>query len=251
MDATSVWDGVRRGHPHLEAEACVPLVELLTSAALMQSRSLLSERIQLVMRSDGRAKSVVADSWPDGSLRGILDLNTECDGMPWIGYPGHFQVIRSNANGSPYVGNLELVEGPISVQVEYYLQQSEQIQASVTLWCEPSSGEAGGLIVEPLPDCPPERLRFLLNALDGLEVTQLWERTPDFLVRWINGGEGAKILSSIDLEYRCRCSKQSLVDTLRAMPLHQRREIFSEKNPVQVHCEYCGHYYVIAFEELL
>jgi len=250
MDATPLWDGVRRGHPHLEATACAPLVELLASAALMQSRSLLSERIQLVLRSSGRAKAVVADSWPDGSLRGILDLNTGCDGTHWIDYPGHFQVIRSNANGSPYIGNLELVEGSISAQVEYYLQQSEQIQACAALWCDPSTGEAGGLIVEPLPNCPHERLKLMLDALDGLEVTQLWERTPDFLTRWINGGEGAEILSSLDLEYRCRCSKQSLVDTLRAMPLQQRIEIFSEKDPIEVHCEYCGQYYVIASEEL-
>jgi molecular chaperone Hsp33 len=228
------------------------LVELLAAAALLQSRSLLAERIQLVLRSAGHAKAIVADSWPDGSIRGILDLNTntEGDGGPWIASPGNFQVMRSNPNGPPYIGNIELIDGAISAQVEHYLQQSEQIQACAAIWCDPLSGEAGGLVVEPLPNCPAERLKRMVAALDGLEVTQPWERTPEFIVGWINQGEGAEILSSLNLEYRCRCSKQSLVDTLGVMPQDQRLEIFDGKNTIEAHCEYCGKSYAIAQEEL-
>jgi molecular chaperone Hsp33 len=251
VDATSLWDGVRRGHPHLEADACSLLVELLTGAALMQSRSLLTERIQLLVRSSGKAKAIVADSWPDGSLRGILDISSATNNAPWLQHPGNFQVIRSNQGGAPYIGNLELVDGSVSAQVEHYLQQSEQIQASTTLWCDPYTGEAGGLVVEPLPNCTPERLKRLLDALGGLEVTHLWERNPDFLVRWINQGEGAEILSSLNLEYRCRCSKQSLVDTLSAMLNEQVEEIFAGKTFVEVCCEYCGQHYAIAREEII
>jgi molecular chaperone Hsp33 len=250
MNASPLWDGARRGHPHLEAGACAMLVELLAAAALLQSRSLLAERMQLVLRSAGRAKAIVADSWPDGSIRGILDLNAESDGGPWIAFPGNFQVMRSNQNGPPYIGNIELIDGPISAQIEHYLQQSEQIQACAAIWCDPFSGEAGGLIVEPLPNCPAERLKRMLAALDGLEVSQPWERTPEFIVGWINQGEGAEILSSLDLEYRCRCSKQSLVDTLGAMPLDQRLEIFDGKNTIEPRCEYCGKPYPISLEEL-
>jgi molecular chaperone Hsp33 len=245
VDAGALWDGVRRGHPHLEAEACATLVELLAGAALMQSRSLLSERIQLLLRSSGRASSIVADSWPDGGLRGILDQRPGSEGRPWIEHPGLFQVMRSNPGGAPYIGNLELLDGPIGAQLEGYLQQSEQLQACVALWCDPFSGEAGGLIVEPLPDCPKGRLKLMLDALDGLEVTQPHERTPDFLINWMNMGGGAEILSSLDLEYRCRCSRQSLTDTLRAMPPEQLRDMFSGADRLDVHCEYCGASYSI------
>jgi molecular chaperone Hsp33 len=225
-------------------------VELLAGAALMQSRSLLTERIQLLVRSSGRAGSIVADSWPDGRLRGILDIKPESGGAPWIAPPGIFQVMRSNPGGPPYIGNLELVDGPIGAQLELYLHRSEQLRACVAIWCDPSSGEAGGLIVEPLPDCPQERLKQMLAALDGLEVTQPWERTPDFLVKWMNQGEGAAILSSLELEYRCRCSRVSLADTLRAMPPEQRRDLFSGTDQIDVHCEYCGARYSLAPEDL-
>jgi molecular chaperone Hsp33 len=250
VDATPLWDGVGRGHPRLEAGGRAALVELLAGAALMQSRSLLSERVQLLLRSSGRAGSIVADSWPDGGLRGIVDIRPGRDGSPWIERPGLFQVMRSNKGGPPYTGNLELAEGPVGAQLELYLQQSEQLQACVDIWCDPSSGDAGGIIVEPLPKCPPERLRRMLAALDGLGATHPRERTPDFLVGWVNQGGGADILSSLELEYRCRCSQQSLVDTLRAMPPEQRRDIFSGTDQMDVHCEYCGAHYSIAPEDL-
>lgn len=294
MDARSLWDGVRRGHPHLCPEACALLVELLTAAALLQSRSLLAERLQLVLRSSGRARSIVADSWPDGSLRGILDtmpvpgsklrvarqktspatdqrlalpaleagtengISSEVAGIAgdadisaglWIAPPGNFQVMRSNPGGPPYIGNLELIDGPISAQTEHYLQQSEQVQACVALWCDPDTGDACGLIVEPLPGCPPKRIKAMLDALDGLEVTQAWERTPEFLAEWINQGGRPEILSSLALEYRCRCSRQSLIDTLGAMPKQELEEIFSG-GPAEVCCDYCGHSYSIALQEL-
>ena len=59
LDASPLWDGVRRGHPHLEAQACAPLVELLAATQLLQSRTFFSERMQLLLKTAGAAKSVV------------------------------------------------------------------------------------------------------------------------------------------------------------------------------------------------
>ena len=116
-----------------------------------------------VLKGSGRAKAVVADSWPDGTIRGVLDVSEKRDG-PWVQPPGILQVMRSNPDGKPYIGNSELVEGGVATQVEAYLLLSEQVQASLTLWCDPATGEAGGLMVEPLPHCPTERLARLIQT---------------------------------------------------------------------------------------
>lgn len=250
LDAGPLWDGVRRGHPHLEPEACACLTELLASAALLQSRTLFAERLQLLLRGGGRAKAVVADSWPDGTLRGVLDLGA-AEAEAWIVGPGVFQVMRSNGSGQPYIGQLPLVEGGIQAQIEHYLQQSEQVQASVTLWCDPGTGEAGGLLVEPLPDCPPERLARLVQAIEGLEVVPYWERTPDFLAAWVAQGQGTELLSTTELTYRCRCSREALLATLRTFPQDQKEDLFREPGPVDVRCDYCGKTYPISREDLL
>ena len=189
LDASPLWDGVRRGHPHLDGDACACLTELLSATALVQSRGHSAERLQLLLKGSGRAKAVVADSWPDGTIRGVLDVSEKRDGT-WVLAPGILQVMRSNPDGKPYIGHLALVEGDVATQVEAYLLLSEQVQASLTLWCDPATGEAGGLMVEPLPHCPPERLARLVQAIEGLDVVPNWERTMDFLAGLGQSGQG-------------------------------------------------------------
>ncbi|MFN7958834.1 MAG: Hsp33 family molecular chaperone HslO [Holophagaceae bacterium] len=250
LDASPLWDGVRRGHPHLDPEACACLTELLSAAALLQGRTVFEERLQLLLKGSGRARAVVADCWPDGTIRGVLDLG-DAAAERWIQGPGVLQVMRSNPAGSPYIGNLELVQGGIQVQVEHYLQSSEQVQASLTLWCDPGTGEAGGLLVELLPDCPPARVARLVQAIEGLEVVPRWERTPEFLASWVSQGEGTEELAAMDLFYRCRCTREALLETLRGFPEAQKADLFKEGEPLEVRCDYCGELYPITRADLL
>lgn len=249
LDASPLWDGVRRGHPHLDPEACACLTELLTATALLQGRTLFAERLQLLVKGAGRARAVVADCWPDGTIRGVLDLgNTEAEA--WVEAPGVLQVMRSNASGQPYIGHLPLAVGGIQVQVEHYLQDSEQIQASLTLWCDSGTGEAGGLLVEPLPDCPPDRLARLVQAIEGLEVVPFWERTGDFLTSWVSQGQGVEEQAAMDVFYRCRCTRDALLDTLRRFPAEQKEDLFKEPGPLEVRCDYCGTMYPVTRADL-
>ena len=250
LDASPLWDGVRRGHPHLDRDACACLTELLSATALVQSRGHSAERLQLLLKGSGRAKAVVADSWPDGTIRGVLDVSEKRDG-PWVQPPGILQVMRSNPDGKPYIGNSELVEGGVATQVEAYLLLSEQVQASLTLWCDPATGEAGGLMVEPMPHCPPERLARLIQAIEGLDVVPNWERTTEFLLDWVNQGKGTDQISISDLHYRCRCNRRSLLGTLKGFPMAQQRDLFAELGALEVRCDYCSMVYLVTREELL
>ena len=250
MDASPLWDGVRRGHPHLDPEACACLTELLSAAALLQGRTAFAERLQLLVKGSGRARAVVADCWPDGTIRGVLDLSA-VDSGDWVAAPGLLQVMRSNATGQPYIGNLPLVAGGIQVQMEHYLQQSEQIQASLTLWCDSGTGEAGGLLVEPLPDCPPARLERLVQAIEGLAVVPYWERTAEFLASWVSQGEGIEESEATELFYRCRCTRAALLEALRRFPAEQKADLFKGVEPLEVRCDYCGTLYPISRDDLM
>ena len=250
LDASPLWDGVRRGHPHLDPEACASLTELLTATALLQGRTAFAERLQVLVKGSGRARAVVADCWPDGTIRGVLDLSSVPSG-DWVAAPGLLQVMRSNATGQPYIGNLPLVEGGIQVQMEHYLQSSEQIQASLTLWCDAGTGEAGGLLVEPLPDCPPVRLARLVQAIEGLDVVPFWERTAEFLADWVSQGEGTEEATATVLDYRCRCTRPALLEALRRFPAEQKADLFKGDEPLEVRCDYCGTLYPISREDLM
>jgi molecular chaperone Hsp33 len=226
-------------------------VELLAATLLLQSRSIFRERLQFLVQGAGRARVVVTDSWPDGMVRGMLDEAEGIPTRPWVASPGLLQVMRSGPKGEPYIGKLPLVEGGISSQIEAYLQHSEQIQASLTVWCDPATGEAGGLLVEPLPQCPPARMQRLVEAIEGLDVVPNWEREPEFLLRWVNLGEAAIPLSAHEIEYRCRCNKQGLLDVMGHFPKDQIEEIFAKGSPAEVRCDYCSQVFAIHREEVL
>jgi molecular chaperone Hsp33 len=225
-------------------------VELMSAALLLQSRTFFAERLQLMVKGSGRAKALVADSWPEGDIRGVLDVSEEKQAGPWVQGPGFLTVMRSNPKGRPYIGTLELVEGPIQAQIEAYLLQSEQTQASIQLWCDSGTGEAGALFVEPLPECPRARLRQLVQAVEGLEVVPYWERTPDFLCRWLNQGDGTDILSTIESHYHCRCHQGALIEILKGFEPAKLDEIFQGGLPAEVRCDFCGKTYLISRSEL-
>jgi molecular chaperone Hsp33 len=226
-------------------------VELLSAALLLQARNFFSERLQLMLRSAGRAKVLVADAWPEGNIRGLLDMAEGNVAGGWLEAPGSLKVMRSNPDGKPYIGLLDLMDGPIQTQIEAYLLQSEQTQASVNLWCDPGTGEAGALLVEPMPNCPYERLARLVQAIEGLEVVPKWERKPEFLCQWINQGDDAEILFTTEVQYRCRCTKKSLVEILRGFDATERDKLFFDESPIEVRCDYCGKAFQIRRSEVV
>jgi redox-regulated HSP33 family molecular chaperone len=101
-----------------------------------------------------------------------------------------------------------------------------------------------------MPDCPPERLAILVEALEGLEVVPFWERTPDFLCLWINQGAGAEILGSTAMRYFCRCTRESLLTALQGFGPAERSALFKEGSPISVRCDYCGRDYAIVPADL-
>jgi len=104
--------------------------------------------------------------------------------------------------------------------------------------------------VEPMPDCPKERLAGLVAAVEGLEVVPGWERTPAFLADWINMGPGAEVQATAEIRYHCRCTREALVATLSGFTRDRLQELFEPGGPVEIRCDYCGKTYHLLAAEL-
>lgn len=130
-----------------------------------------------MIKSSGGITRLIGDVWPDGSLGGFCDLGSPEAPTPFEP-PGTIQVIRSQPSGEPYQGLLPLVEGDLGKQWEAYFQQSEQIQASVHLWCDPLTG-IGAALSRTSSSRPPSRLAQLIRAPEGLDVVPLEQLEGD------------------------------------------------------------------------
>lgn len=244
-----LWDRIRRHHPSYDATQAAVLAEGLMATLLLLGRSDFLQRVQLMIKSSGRIKNLITDAWPDGSIRGFCDAGSPQASLP-LELPGSIQVMRSQPSGEPYMGLLPLVEGGIDKQLEAYFQQSEQIQTSVHLWCDPLTGLGGALKVEPLPLCPPTRLARLIQALEGLEVVPFEERTTEFLAAWINQGEGYQLLTSTDVRYACRCNRDDLVRIMRGFSSEEKQHLFETQDHTEVRCDYCAEVFIIRASDL-
>ena len=101
------------------------------------------------------------------------------------------------------------------------------------------------------PDCPPVRLARLVEAIEGLEVVPFWERTAEFLASWVSQGEGIEEPEATELFYRCRCTREALVEALRRFPTEQKADLFKGTEPLEVRCDYCGTMYPISRDDLM
>jgi len=82
-------------------------------------------------------------------------------------------------------------------------------------------------------------------------VVPYWERTAEFLASWVTQGEGTEEMAAADLFYRCRCTREALVETLRRFPEEQKADLFKDEEPLEVRCDYCSKLYPITREDLL
>ena len=63
-------------------------------------------------------------------------------------------------------------------------------------------------------------------------------------------GQGADELAATELIYRCRCTRESLLETLRRFSPEQKADLFVQPGPLEVRCDYCGTLYPITQDDL-
>jgi molecular chaperone Hsp33 len=116
----------------LSGTAAAQLAELITCAVLIRETTQPVRRVQLVWR-DRSGATVVADSLPDGTSRGIVNPGSSRDGVE----PAAEHLMQVNytlPNGALHQGVIAVAPGTdLSTALMQYMQTSEQIVAMVAL----------------------------------------------------------------------------------------------------------------------
>jgi molecular chaperone Hsp33 len=116
----------------LRGAAAAQLAELITCAVLIRETTQPVRRVQLVWR-DRSGATVVADSLPDGTSRGIVNPGSSGDGVE----PADEHLMQVNytlPNGALHQGVIAVDPGTdLATALMQYMQTSEQIVAMVAL----------------------------------------------------------------------------------------------------------------------
>ena len=241
--------------------AAVALGRALSAAALVQ-RILLKvpSRVTLEARGDGPLGSVLGEVETSGALRGCVAnprLETPDDGGLGLADAlgrGTLRVTREE-RGRSYSGEVELVTGELGSDVAHYLEQSEQIRSAVLLGvlAKPTGiAAAGGVVVEALPGTPDEVIEAVeqkIRQLEGVSAS-LQRGGLSLLVESVLGDLEPEEMERQSLRYRCRCSREELLDRLRPLAAEDLEVVLGDDGQCEVVCGYCGSRHLYSAAEI-
>lgn len=242
--------------------ASAALGRAMNGALLLAATMKDNERIALRLKGDGPIGEVVADA--EGThVRGYVGdpdvflplKNGKLDVGGAIG-AGNIIVTRYLQNAEPFTGYAELVDGEIASDLTNYLYTSEQTPSSVALGVlvnkEGQVIASGGYFIQAMPGCAEETLAQLEENISLTPyVTQLLELgyTPEKIIETIARGLDVTIQESIELSYKCRCSREKILGALATLG-QEDISAMSQDEETEVHCQFCNETYKFSGEEI-
>lgn len=247
---------------HTSHLASAALGRAMNGALLLAATMKDNERIALRLKGDGPIGEVVADA--EGThVRGYVGdpdvflplKNGKLDVGGAVG-SGNIIVTRYLQNAEPFTGYAELVDGEIASDLTNYLYTSEQTPSSVALGVlvnkEGQVIASGGYFIQAMPGCAEETLAQLEENISLTPyVTQLLELgyTPEKMIETIARGLDVTIQESIELSYKCRCSREKILGALATLG-QEDISAMSQDEETEVHCQFCNETYKFSGEEI-
>lgn len=262
VKTTDVVKAAKKKH-NLSLLNTVLLGRALTGTMLMASELKGEERVQLRFEGDGPVGLVVAEASRVGEIRGYvqrpeveLDYSREGvtlgDGLG-IGLLTFSKTLYNKAE--PRRSTIELVKGNITDDLAYYMVQSEQVPSAIMLDVglddEGKVTEAGGVLIQRMPDAPEGQIEKLQEKLTSFEsIDELFKKGHyiDDIMKMAMDPIKVKELDRQPLDFFCRCTRKRFVDALAMLSYEDLKEISDDGQ--ELVCHFCNEHYYVSKNEI-
>ncbi|WP_437507084.1 Hsp33 family molecular chaperone HslO [Sorangium sp. So ce1099] len=236
------------------------LGELITGAILVREAMAPNLRVQAIVKGATGHGTLVADSHPDGTSRGLVNLGKgAAEGSTVeVGAGSLLQIMRTLPNGMLHQGVVEVpAEGGISGGLMTYMQESEQVVSMIavaTLIGDGGVGASGGYLVQLLPEVERGPLMVMTERLKDFErlddVLAHEGASADVLLDELLHGMPFSRLDDSPLSFSCRCSELRVMATLASLPRSDIEEMVEDGKVLDIRCDYCGKDYQVSPSQL-
>ena len=221
--------------------------------------------LTISLKGDGPAGSVTVTADAKGRVKGFaanpkveipLKSNGKLDVGGAIGR-GTLTVIKDLGLKDPYIGQTELVNGEVAEDLTYYFAASEQVPSSVGLGVlvnpDGTVRQAGGFIVQVMPDAPDELIDTLEKNIGSLKpvTTSLegGESIEDILSHVFENIE-YDITSKSDIAFYCNCSRDRISKALISVGEKDLKSMIDDGKDIEVKCHFCNKGYQFTVDDL-
>lgn len=239
----------------------------LTAGSMMGNMQKVEDgSMTLQIRGGGPIGTITVVSDAIGNVRGcVTEPNVplvekypgKLDVGATVGTEGTITVIRDLQMKEPYIGSTELVSGEIGDDVTAYFVQSEQIPTACALGVlidrDRTVKVAGGYIIQLLPGAPEEIVDKLEKGIQRAgAVTPMLDAgmTPEDILGQVCGDLGVVFLDTIQIGYKCYCSRNRVEKALISMGRKELTEIMEEGKDFPVECQFCDTVYHFTPEDV-
>ena len=255
LDTTDVVNEAIRLHK-LTPVCAAALGRTLTVTAFMASQLKgEDERLSVTINGNGAGGKIIAAADSKLNVRGAIDnptvdlplkANGKLDVGGVVGNSGYITVVKNLGLKEPYVGRSELVSGEIGEDFAAYYAYSEQqptaIAVGVLIKNEKCIG-AGGVIIQPLPDCTEENLvkaENLVNKFSDVSK-QIGETGVEGIIeKYFKGYD----FNAFDVRYKCNCSDEYVRKVLITLGEKELYDAIEKDGKIEVCCQFCDKKYV-------
>lgn len=251
---------------HTTPVASAALGRVITAASMMGLMMKNdNDKLTFQIKGDGPLKGIVAVSYANGQtkaypLNPLVDIPPKANGKLDVATAvgnGKLTIIKDFGLKEPYVGQTDLVTGEIAEDLTAYYAYSEQQPSAVALGVlvdkDHSIKAAGGFIVQLMPDATNEEIDLLEKNLAGItSVSHLieQEKTPEEIIRFVLNGLDPIINDSVEVEFKCDCSRERLEQALISIGIEELEDILANEKETELQCHFCNKKYKFTEEDL-
>lgn len=250
-----------RNRHSLSPLAAILLSRAMTGSMLLASELKGEERLQLRFEGTGPIGHITVEANKLGEIRGYvgnpkaeIDPSTQKleDGLG-IGLLQLFKVLYNQAK--PKHSTVELLHSDITTDLQFYLQQSEQIESLINIDLDLDEDgkivQAGGLLIQMLPGAPSSLYKKLADQLAKLpRISSLFEEDVyiDEIMKEVTGKLDVKELERYPIDFYCRCSKDRFAGALTLLSVSELEAMEGKRQ--EMVCHYCNESYVFEPAEI-
>lgn len=237
----------------------------LISATLMMGSMLKGhEKVMVSIDGNGPIGTIKAEADSNGHVRAFasnplvnvpLKENGMLDVASAVGSEGFLSVRKQLNMKEPFIGTCELISGEIGEDLSYYFGTSEQTPTIVALGVlankDGTCKQAGGFIIQLLPNAKEEAYHYLDNMLKNLtSVSKLIEnaKSSDQFVYQLF--DDADLLFEYPVSYQCTCSFEKTKVLLTQLSEKELEEEIKKGNGLDITCNFCQHTYHFDSDDL-
>jgi len=281
VQLTDVWQEIlKRRAANLDTGAYPEPVrhllgEMTAAAVLLQSNINFNGALVMQIFGDGPLKLAVVEVQPDLSVRATAKVMGELGGtqtlstMVNVKNEGRCAItldpLTKLPGQQPYQGVVPLFDDrrhkidKFSEVLQHYMLQSEQLDTTLVLAADDKS--ATGLLIQRLPIKGEGNLAAKATMADedeigrnedynrisvlaaSLKSEELLELDANTILRRLFWEEKLIRLKTLTPSFACSCSRDRVSNMIRSLGADEVESILSERNDVEVGCDFCGMQY--------